>query len=499
MGATICALGCNGPELFTNLIALYTGSDAGIGVVVGSEIFNLLIIIGCAVLFAPTTPLQIERVPFARDCMFYFLSIILLYTFIKDKTISLDESLTLLFAAACYVATVYFTEDIVQGIPCLRPAPQDELSAPLSGKKKGKMHGIEVEIQQLLHSRMADGHKEDASAFVMDVSETGIFANATDPAPIVGATKSQKRGSVGFQFADADSPMAGMLKYKDLKEVVLQESGVIELEFRSNVFSHVTLRVTCASSDDRDTLLKNIQSYSKGSYIHGYDATVIGACKHLKHEFVGTQEHPSTLVSKFGAIVHFVVDFLLKGTIWLVDVKDVRKENRWPLCFLGAMFWLAMFSYGMLLVADQIHENIPVLSTAFLGITVCAIGTSFPNMVASVIMAQQNKPAAAVANALGSNVQNVFLAMAIPWIIYSTSELDGGDIDQNTTGIDEGVIWMMFTLVLVVICVLLPQCCTISKPLGRMLIMVFFVYLSMTSYEAFAHTSFLRMLEKAAS
>ena len=49
------------------------------------------------------------------------------------------------------------------------------------------------------------------------------------------------------------------------------------------------------------------------------------------------------------------------------------------------------------------------------GITVCAIGTSFPNAVASVLMAQQNKPAAAIANALGSNVQNVFLAMALPW------------------------------------------------------------------------------------
>ena len=30
-GATICALGCNGPEMFTNLISLYTGSDAGQG------------------------------------------------------------------------------------------------------------------------------------------------------------------------------------------------------------------------------------------------------------------------------------------------------------------------------------------------------------------------------------------------------------------------------------------------------------------------------------
>merc|ERR1719491_416070 len=88
------------------------------------------------------------------------------------------------------------------------------------------------------------------------------------------------------------------------------------------------------------------------------------------------------------------------------------------LCFAGAMFWLAMFSYAMLEMANCIHYNIPSVPTAFLGITVCAIGTSFPNAVASVIMASQNKPAAAIANALGSNVQNVFLAMAMPWVIF---------------------------------------------------------------------------------
>merc|ERR1719265_3014508 len=78
-GATICALGCNGPELFSNLISLFTGSDAGIGVVVGSEIFNLLVIIGASVLAAPVVPLALERSSFIRDCIAYALSIVMLY------------------------------------------------------------------------------------------------------------------------------------------------------------------------------------------------------------------------------------------------------------------------------------------------------------------------------------------------------------------------------------------------------------------------------------
>ena len=87
------------------------------------------------------------------------------------------------------------------------------------------------------------------------------------------------------------------------------------------------------------------------------------------------------------------------------------------------------------------------------GITVCAIGTSFPNAVASVLMAQQNKPAAAIANALGSNVQNVFLAMALPWVfrsgkfflgkflgkILEVESDDGeffGEIESNTSSVE---------------------------------------------------------------
>merc|ERR1711957_1092427 len=106
----------------------------------------------------------------------------------------------------------------------------------------------------------------------------------------------------------------------------------------------------------------------------------------------------------------------------------------------------------------QIHYNIPVLPNSFLGITVCAIGTSFPNAVASILMSQQNKPAAAIANALGSNVQNVFLAMALPWVIYGY-QTNYAPINQNVAGINEGIAWMMGTLVLVVGFVLMPSMC----------------------------------------
>ena len=62
-------------------------ASSGIGVVVGSEIFNLLIIVGLTISAAPVVPLALERVPFARDCFFYALSIALLYWALLDHAI----------------------------------------------------------------------------------------------------------------------------------------------------------------------------------------------------------------------------------------------------------------------------------------------------------------------------------------------------------------------------------------------------------------------------
>jgi len=479
-GATICALGCNGPELFTNLISLYTGSDAGIGVVVGSEIFNVLIIVGGATIAAPVVPLQLERVPFARDVLFYALSIVLLYVFLLDKAISWNECTTLLGAAAIYVLAVYFTTDIVNCCPYLRPAERKG-DVVQSDSQTAKMHGVVVEVEEIVHGRMADARgMAAATTWSMDATAHGIYAESmSGPTPKRSSTRAH--GSIGLQFDKPDSMLGPVLKYKDLKEVVVMDMGVIYLEFYHDL-RHSTLKITASDAEKRDLLLENIEKYSLGRpWVHGYTSGPMGAIRHARHVCGSPDEN---LLTKILVVPELVIDLLLKSTLWAVDVKDIKKEARWPLCFMGAMFWLALFSWGMLEIAEQIHYNIPALPDAFLGITVCAIGTSFPNAVASILMSQQNKPGAAIANALGSNVQNVFLAMALPWVIYS-AQTDFKPINQNAAGITEGVFWMMGTLVLVVFFALLPGTCTLNKCNGLFLMMVYVVYLVLCSGETF--------------
>ena len=69
IGLTIVAMGTSMPEFCVSLISALKGtSDLAIGNVVGSNIFNALLIVGCAALVAPITILKstVRRdIPFA--------------------------------------------------------------------------------------------------------------------------------------------------------------------------------------------------------------------------------------------------------------------------------------------------------------------------------------------------------------------------------------------------------------------------------------------------
>mmetsp|Transcript_33104 Transcript_33104/g.58919 ORF Transcript_33104/g.58919 Transcript_33104/m.58919 type:complete len:590 (+) Transcript_33104:71-1840(+) len=491
-GATICALGCNGPELASNLISLYTCSDAGIGVVVGSEIFNLLIICGAATLASPLSPLPLEKVPFTRDCIFYFVSIILLAVFLADSAVQWYEAVILLSLALVFVGTVFSTSDLVNCIPALRPPPVEEKTGGADEAGKSKFHGIDVEVKEIYHARIADG---SAESYHGEMAAKGIGMMLTSDEPEETA-EANKRGSYGF------SPLMGgpMLLYKDLTEVAIVAEGALRLEFPKKM---KTIVIKCETIDARRELQNRILENDSAVWVHKYDPTVVDSFNHLYHVWCDKKNYG--LVAKIVSVPEFIVDVILKSTLFFVDVKDVNKENRFVGCFCGAMFWLATFSYLMLEIADQVHDCIPELSTAFLGITVCAVGTSLPNAFASVIMAQQGKPGAAIANALGSNVQNVFLAMALPWCIYMVAPAKdceatakaaklglppvmatvGQDLVMGAEGLNEGVIWMLLTLAVLIVFVLLPQFCSLSKVYGGILCMLYIVYVIETSCKVF--------------
>src|SRR3990167_2995420 len=94
-GATLMAIGSSAPEFFTALFALTkVGSEQiGTGTIVGSAIFNILVIVGASAVVAKA---YLNWRPVVRDITFYTIAIIILLLPFQDGVITLYESLSYL-------------------------------------------------------------------------------------------------------------------------------------------------------------------------------------------------------------------------------------------------------------------------------------------------------------------------------------------------------------------------------------------------------------------
>uniref|UniRef100_A0A672IZY3 Solute carrier family 24 member 6a n=1 Tax=Salarias fasciatus TaxID=181472 RepID=A0A672IZY3_SALFA len=111
-GATFMAAGSSAPELFTSLIGVFiTKGDVGVGTIVGSAVFNILVIIGICGIF----PISLSWWPLFRDAVFYILSIVVWETIILISMYGiyiiimkgLDESVTTPVGMLCVCVCVF--------------------------------------------------------------------------------------------------------------------------------------------------------------------------------------------------------------------------------------------------------------------------------------------------------------------------------------------------------------------------------------------------------
>ena len=111
----------------------------------------------------------------------------------------------------------------------------------------------------------------------------------------------------------------------------------------------------------------------------------------------------------------------------------------------SALFWLfaglaALLASAQLLVyaATQIALDLGI-SSMIIGLTIVAIGTSLPELAATVGAAMKGQPDIAIGNIVGSNILNILAVLAVPALI-------------TTTGLDFSALWrdsgMMLALTL---------------------------------------------------
>lgn len=156
-GASLMAMGSSAPELAIALLALFTAggahSDMGIATIVGSAVFNILVITGIS---AIARPANVSWRVIARDIVMYVIAVALLLATISDGVVTIPETVAYLATYVVYLFVLFRWESFVPG--------------------KGQ------EVVEIMEEELADEH-----------TRTGIYYRITDAISRV----------IGFAMGDA--------------------------------------------------------------------------------------------------------------------------------------------------------------------------------------------------------------------------------------------------------------------------------------------------------
>lgn len=115
-GATLMAGGTSSPELFTALAAVFSPiDDIGMGTIVGSAIFNILIIIGLCIVLTSYV-FYLDWKPIMRDTIVNLLSFIFLLLVFLDGQVHWYESTTGVVLYVLYVAMMAVNTQMMNGM-----------------------------------------------------------------------------------------------------------------------------------------------------------------------------------------------------------------------------------------------------------------------------------------------------------------------------------------------------------------------------------------------
>ncbi|MBP9691427.1 calcium/sodium antiporter [Candidatus Woesebacteria bacterium] len=153
-GATFMAIGSSAPEFFTALIAVTkVGSEqVASGTIVGSAIFNILVIVGASAVVATS---YLSWKPVIRDLVFYVAAIIVLLITFQDGVITMLEATFYLLSYAGYILLLANWKRVA------RISEKEDIMEMVSGemvkeeKRVAKKHAVLAHIENGINSILA--------------------------------------------------------------------------------------------------------------------------------------------------------------------------------------------------------------------------------------------------------------------------------------------------------------------------------------------------------
>lgn len=361
-GATFMAAGSSAPELFTSVAdAFGPRNSLGIGTIVGSAMFNILVIVAMSAAAAKQT-LVIDWRPLVRDCAFYGLSLVLMTVMVLtgDGVVEWWEGVIMVVGYLGYVLFMTINGRVFDW--CDRTCNKKNKVGP----KQGRGSQTELEAIEAVKKEL---HLDNEGKPVVDSASGttgGTPANNTNGL----AAQADKDGVVpitnqDLEAGDAPTPGGGAVMAANSKE--------------------------------------------------GEDAK--------KSEGDGEQEEeeeesrfawPDSWPERILFIVSF--PFLVAFTYTIPDCGKPKWEAWYVVSFAMSIVWIGGLCWGMVVCASEVGCILNI-DPPVMGVVVLAVGTSIPDALGSMIVARQGEADMAIANAVGSNVFDILLGLGLPWFL----------------------------------------------------------------------------------
>jgi K+-dependent Na+/Ca+ exchanger-like protein len=483
-GATFMAAGSSAPELASSFIGTFVSkSDVGLGTIIGSAVFNILIIIGSTAIVVGE-PMQLDPKPLVRDNLFYMGSVALLILFVAgDNSISWVEALLLLVYYALYILFMAFNRQIMRKVakscsccdetpaPTRRPSFSTGYWADKT--KEGEKASAEQKTEGDPAAKGGSGAESQAGYTATEGGTGTGTGNGTvmsmgTMSPYAIDDIESRAGSGTGTGTGAEAEMAEAPASNGEKEAAPEEKkedagGAEEEEEEESlsdklcdffsqpyIFAYGWTMPDCKyeepSDEDAEEEIEKLKGLIESNGPWDDDVASAAAAEEQIKELEEQIDLRKQIVEADEAEDDKKVEELRK--VLYAKYEPLEWGQRWyMMTFIVSLIWITILSYFMVVLMEKIGCAWGI-SSFIMGITFLAMGTSVPDALGSIAVAKEGEGDMAVSNAIGSNVFDICMGLGFPWFLATLIDGESRAIHASTESIVASTL-ILFAVVIV--------------------------------------------------
>ena len=434
-GATFMAAGSSAPELFTSLSAVIVKdecanrSSVGVGTIVGSAIFNILVIIGATCMLAGQV-LQLGWKPMIRDTCWYALSIALLIIFVLPEDVG----------------------DLKEMMGETGCVSIEEKASGLYGK---------------YHESTPDQAVPADASVCVKLSRPQYVKFEYDGEMVTSST-----GLVTWwEGLIMWVAYLGYILFMHFNEAILGETG--DKVTDEDPEDRVRRKSVAGEEEGEDAEKKDADAGNTTA--DGADAEKAGGDDDEEDDEVDCLGVPKPEALGDKVFTYFSYPWYLVFMITIPDCESDKWKDWYGVSFAMSIVWIGLICYGMVEFCILIGLMCDISSTV-MGLTVLSAGTSVPDAISSIVVAQRGLGDMAISNALGSNVFDILLGLGFPYFLSALKE----DQPVMMCVDDVGVYLACLVIVLIIVVGTFSAFKFALRPImGIILIFIYFLFFMM--------------------